>query len=52
MREHPWFLSLFEPQVVSNGMPSRSAPRSNVDEHLGQSQKNSEENSGPVPFSH
>jgi hypothetical protein len=52
MREHDWFPSPFEPQVVSDGIPSRSAPRSNVDEHLRHSQKNSESNSGPVPFSH
>jgi hypothetical protein len=52
MREHLWSLPPFEPQVVSEGIPSRSAPRSNAEEHPGHSQKNSEANSGPVPFSH
>ena len=51
-REHLWFPAPFEPHGVSEGAPSRSEPTSKVEEQLGHSQKNSEWNSGPVPFSH
>jgi hypothetical protein len=52
MREHLWFPAPLEPHGVSDGTPARSGPTSNVAEHLGHSQKNSESNCGPVPFSH
>ena len=52
MREQRWFPSLPTPHAVSDGIPWRSGPTSNLDEQLGHSQKNSEPNSGPVPFSH
>jgi hypothetical protein len=52
MREQRRFPSFLPPHAVRNGLPWQLEPISNVDEHWGHSQKNSESNSGPMPFSH